>query len=819
MKISYNWLKAYLPIDLPVQKVGEILTGTGLEVEGIEKIETVTGGLEGLVVGLVLSAEKHPNADKLTLTTVDIGSGEPLQIVCGAPNVAAGQKVVVATVGTMLYPVEGEPFVIKKSKIRGETSEGMICAEDEIGLSHNHDGILILSPETEIGLPAKTALNLTEDYVFEIGLTPNRSDAGCHIGVAKDLAAALAINHGYEIKTKTPSVESFHVDNHNLSIPVAVENTEACLRYAGLTISNVTIKESPDWLKDCLKAIGIRPINNVVDATNFVLHDLGQPLHAFDADQIEGGKIVVKNLSAGTRFKTLDEVERTLDAEDLMICNGNNQGLCIAGVFGGITSGVTEKTKHIFLESACFHPQYIRRSSNRHNLRTDAATRFEKGVDPNLAVNALKRAALVIKEVAGGQISSEITDIYPNPVEKLTITLTYAHLKKLLGITIPPVKVKAILSALEMEILDETQESLKVAVPTNKVDVHREADLIEEVIRIYGLNNIPFTNTITSAIAYTQKPDVQAVKNVTANLLTGLGLNEIMTASITNINYYSENEQVGLVRLLSSVNANYNIMRKNMLYSGLEVIAHNQNHKNTDLRFFEFGHTYQYIQSETQGNHPTQNYIESSHLSIFLTGNQQNEIWRSKQREVNFYDLKEITDKILERFGITPVQLVIPSNENTAFEYTLQYFYRKRLLAETGKVKKSKLQLFEVKNPVYFANLNWENLIWALKQIKTGFTVIPKYPNVRRDLALLLDESVSFSQIADIAVKSAGNLLQSVNLFDVYEDESKLGKNKKSYAVSFILQDSEKTLTDKEIERVMMRITDACKQQLQAELR
>lgn len=819
MKISYNWLKAYLPIDLPPKKVGEILTDTGLEVEGIEKIEAIAGGLEGLVVGLVLTAQKHPNADKLTLTTVDVGSSEPLQIVCGAPNVAEGQKVIVATVGTTLYPKEGEPFVIKKSKIRGETSEGMICAEDEIGLGSSHDGIMILPPDTVVGIPAKEALNLQEDDVFEIGLTPNRSDAGCHIGVAKDLAAALMINYGSTVKVSLPSVNSFTIDNTDLQIPITVENYDACPRYAGLTISGVAIKESPDWLKDCLIAIGIRPINNVVDATNFVLHELGQPLHAFDADHIEGGKVVVKNLPSGTKFTTLDEVSRTLHEEDLMICNGQDEGMCIAGVFGGSSTGVTVNTKNIFLESACFSPRHIRRTSTRHGLRTDAASRFEKGVDPNQTVYALKRAALIIKEVAGGQISSDITDLYPTPIEKLKVPLTYGHLKKLLGIGVPAEQVKAILHALEMDILEETSEGLLVAVPTNKVDVHREADVIEEIVRIFGLNNIPFTNSIKSAIVYTQKPDVQAVKNAIANLLTGLGFQEILTTSITNVNYYDESDQEGLVRLLSSVNVNYNIMRKNMLYSGLEVIAHNQNHKNTDLRLFEFGQTYHLQKPTTDEASSVDNYTESANLSLFLSGVYHLESWRGKHREVNFFDAKEIADKIIERLGIQAIQISISQTTDSSLDYTLQYHHRKRLLAEIGKVSKPKQRSFDLKSPVYYASLNWDNLIWALQKNKTGFTPIPKYPSVRRDLAMLLDDSITFAQIADIAVKNAGNLLQTVNLFDVYEDETKLGKNKKSYALSFILQDTTKTLTDKDIERTMSRITDACKQQLNAELR
>lgn len=815
MKISYNWLKQYLPIDLPAEKMAEILTGIGLEVEGTEKTEAIPGGLQGLVTGLVLTAQKHPNADKLTLTTVDVGQPQPLQIVCGAPNVAAGQKVIVATVGAVLYPVGSEPFTIKKSKIRGETSEGMICAEDEIGTGTGHDGILVLPPQTPVGIPAKDALQLPEDYVFEIGLTPNRSDAGCHIGVAKDLTAVLKVNYSMEIAVQMPDVSGFKPDNNQLPINVVVENTQACPRYAGVSISGVTVKESPQWLQERLKSIGLRPINNVVDITNFVLHELGQPLHAFDADHIDQKTVRVKNLPQGTTFTTLDEVTRTLNADDLMICNGSNQGMCIAGVFGGIGSGVTAQTQNIFLESACFNPRFVRRTATRHNLRTDAATRFEKGVDPNLTVYALKRAALLIKELAGGTISSNITDIYPQPVAKLKVTLTYNHLKRLLGIDMPPKQVKNILNALEIDILEETPDALLLAVPTNKTDVHREADVIEEIIRIYGLNNIPFTNKIQSSVSYTQKPHSQALKNIVADLLAGIGFQEIMSASISNANYYTENDSKDLVKLLSSINVDYNVMRKTMLYSGLEVIARNQNRKNTDLRLFEFGHTYSVLQNEK--NQPQ--YAEQEHLALFLCGNHTRESWRLQPRELNFFDAKEAIDKVLERLGIAALQQQIIAQPTNDCQYTLAYYHQNEPVAVIGPVTTQKQRQFDLKQPVYFANIYWNAILKLLSNQKLGFTEIPRFPSVRRDLALLLDKEITFAQVADVAVKNAGALLQSVNLFDIYEDQAKLGHNKKSYAIAFVLQDNTKTLTDKDIERVMNRIEAACRQQLHAELR
>ena len=664
MKISYNWLKDYLNIDLTAEKAGEILTDIGLEVEGIEKTQSIEGGLAGLVVGEVKSAEQHPNADRLRVTTVDIGNGENLQIVCGAPNVAAGQKVIVATVGTTLYPISGEAFQIKKGKIRGEASLGMICAEDEIGVGTSHDGIIVLDAATAVGTPAKEVFDMKEDYIIEIGLTPNRSDATCHIGVAKDLAAALRVNHAFEGEVNMPSVADFAIDNKDLEIAVSVQNQAACPRYAGLSISNIEVKDSPEWLQEKLKAIGVRPINNIVDVTNFILHELGQPLHAFDAEKVTGKQIIVKNLAQDTPFVTLDEMERKLQSTDLMICNGNSEPMCIAGVFGGLKSGVTHKTKHIFLESACFEAIGIRKTGTQHLLRTDAATRFEKGVDPNGTLYALKRAALLIKEVTGGQISSEIIDIYPQKIEKAQIRVRYQRVETLMGVSISPAEIKNILTALEMDIVSEDEASLTVAVPTNKADVLREIDIIEEITRIYGSNNIAFPPQLKTALAYTEKPNKVAVFNRVADFLVSNGFYEIMGTSISNINYYAENNKT-VVPLLNSLNADLNSLRNKMLYSGLEVVSHNQNYQNTDLQLFEFGRTYGRFEKEGQ-----QNYTEQKHITLYLTGNKQQESWRNEgEIAYDFFDLKAIVNQILKLLGLfdglQAKQLTDPSNSVT----------------------------------------------------------------------------------------------------------------------------------------------------------
>lgn len=810
MKISYNWLKDYLPVDMNPEKVGKILTDIGLEVEGIEEIGGIEGGLAGLVVGEVKTAVQHPNADKLKLTTVDVGNGEPLAIVCGAPNVAAGQKVVVATVGSTLYPIEGKPFKIKKGKIRGEVSLGMICAEDEIGLGTDHDGIIVLPDTTKVGMPAIDAFDLDTDYIFEVGLTPNRSDAICHLGVAKDLLAALQINHDFDKNIKVPSVTGFKVDNTKLNVGVKVENTEACPRYSGVTITGVTIKESPEWMQIRLNAIGIRPINNVVDITNFILHELGQPLHAFDADKIDGQEVIVKNLPQDTAFVTLDEKERKLNAKDLIICNGKEEPMCMAGVFGGLTSGVTDTTTNIFLESACFHPIKTRQTATRHNLRTDAAIRFEKGVDPNGTVYALKRAVLLIKELAGGTIASEIVDVYPTKVARPIITVQYKRINSLIGVEIPAAEVKAILTALDIQTVSETAETLTVSVGTNRADVLREVDIIEEILRIYGFNKVPIPTTLQSAIVSEAKPNPTKLRNLISDFLASKGFNEMMGTSISNSVYYGEGKNV--VTLLKSLNANLDVLRKNMLYSGLEAIIHNQNHKNTDLHLFEFGKTYE-VYAKESGNQ----YQEYSHLSFFVTGNTSPESWQHPQRKVAFFDVKKVVNEVLQRLGISRFNSVESKSEQLA--YGLQYKMGKQVLVDFGLVHPKICKNFGIKQAVFYADFNWDTILTILKRHKVTFTPINKYPSVRRDLALLIDKQTSFGQVETIAKKTGKKLLQSVNLFDIYADESKIGKGKKSYAVSFVFQDANKTLTDKEIDKVMNKLIATYQKQLGAELR
>ncbi len=811
MKISYNWLKDYLNIDLSPDELSVILTDIGLEVEGLEHTQAVAGGLAGLVIGEVKTAEKHPNADRLKVTTVDVGTEELLHIVCGAPNVAAGQKVVVATVGTMLYPTAGEPFKIKKGKIRGEVSMGMICAEDEIGLGVEHDGIIVLPDSVQIGQPAKTAFDLNEDYVFEIGLTPNRSDAFCHIGSAKDVLAFLKVHHNFTGKVTMPSVANFKVDNHDLTIPVEVENYEACPRYTGVSIKGVTIKESPDWMKERLLAVGVRPINNIVDITNFVLHEIGQPLHAFDADKIAGGKIIVKNLPENAPFLSLDEVERKLFAEDLMICDANSKGMCIAGVFGGLDSGVTDSTTNIFLESACFHPIKTRVSATRHNLRTDAAMRFEKGVDPNVSVYALKRAAMLIKELGGGEIASEIVDIYPQKVAKKEVLVRYKKVNTLLGTKLSGEEIKNIITALEMDIVAEDENSITAAVPTNKVEVTREVDMIEEIVRIYGLNNIPFPEQMRSSLSYRPSPDPQAIRKRTSDFLVAKGLNEMMGTSITNSSYYEGETDV--VKILKSMNANMDVMRKRMVYSGLEAVKHNQNHYQTNVTLFEFGKTYNTYQKDDINQ-----YNEQEHLTLFLSGNKNNESWQGAQQPYTFFDLKALVQQLFEKLGLMNV-MRSRDYKGEELSYGMELMSRKKTVVSFGALNHKLLKQMGIKQAVLYADFNWSYILELMKYQKVNFAEIARFPSVRRDLALLLNKEVNFGDVAAIAIKTDKKLLKTVNLFDIYDDESKIGKGKKSYAVSFIFQNYEKTLTDKEIDKIMQKLIHNYEKQLGATLR
>ncbi len=814
MTISLNWLKQYTDIRIDPVRIGEILTELGLELEGMEEVESIRGGLRGVVTGVVTECRKHPNADKLSLTKVDIGAGAELSIVCGAPNVASGQKVLVATVGATLYPLGSEePLVLKKAKVRGEESEGMICAADELGLGEDHSGILVLPADTPIGLPAAGYFNVEKDVVYEIGLTPNRSDATNHIGVARDLAAALRINHAHPGTLRLPSVEDFTVHSRDLPIEVRVDNPDACPRYSGVCIQGVTIGESPNWLKKRLASIGIRAINNVVDITNFILHEMGQPLHAFDYDEIAGQMVVVRTLPEGAPFLSLDEVERKLSAEDLMICDGNHQGMCIGGVFGGIRSGVKEGTRNIFLESAHFSPKYIRRSSMRHNLRTEAAKVFEKGSDPNITVYALKRAAMLICDLAGGRIASDIIDIYPNPIRPAQVELRYDHISRLIGIDIPKSELYAILDALDMPRVVETTESFNVTVPTNKADVLREADVIEEILRVYGYNKVPVPTQIRTAATQAPKPDPYAVRNAVSDYLSAVGFHEMMALSLSESRYYRELlpavADAELVYINNTSNVNLDIMRPTMLFSALEAAVHNQNRQQIDLKLYEFGKTYRIKGSSI---------VEQSHLSLLLTGIRAPETWLEKTpRPSDFYLLKTFCTNILERLGAGACQE--SPIDNPAFAYGLRFHRGERVLAELGKVAAPISKAMDIRGEVFYADIRWDALIDAVTKQKISYREVGKFPSVRRDLALVVENSVKFSDIAAIAGKTGKGLLKDLNLFDVYENEQVLGAGKKSCAVSFIFEDPARTLQDKDVEKVMDQLIREFESKLGASIR
>ncbi len=814
MRVSLNWLKTYLAIDLPPEKVGEILTDIGLEVEGMETVESIPGGLEGVVVGHVLECGRHPNADRLSVTRVDVGDGEPLHVVCGAPNVAAGQKVMVATVGATLHPVGSEePLTIKKGKIRGEVSEGMICAEDELGLGESHDGIMVLPEDSEVGQPARDYFQLETDIVYEIGLTPNRSDATNHVGVARDLAAALKINYDHPGELQLPSVEGFKVDNHHRPVEVVVEDPAACPRYAGLTIEGITVGESPDWLKRRLQAVGVRPLNNIVDATNYVLHELGQPLHAFDLAEVKGQKIIVRTLPQNTKFQSLDEMERTLTDDDLMICDGDSNGMCIAGVFGGLRSGVKATTHSIFLESAHFSPKYVRRTSMHHNLRTDAAKVFEKGSDPNVTVYALKRAALLIQELAGGEVASELIDLYPEPVQPLPVAVNYARVNRLIGVEIPRETIHAILAAMDMPVLDDDGENFTVAVTTNKTDVTREADVIEEILRIYGFNKVPIPDKIKTAMAIAPQPDPTELRRQIGALLTGAGFHEMMALSLSQSKYY-EGGATGLPRealvfVNNTANVHLDIMRPDMLFSGLEAVLHNQNRQQNDLKLFEFGRTYRKTEK---------GYAETEHLSLFLTGRRWPENWiTGDERPVDYYTLKAFVGQVLGRLGLDGYQET--SFQDDTFLYGMRYHRGPRILAEFGQVSGKLTRALDIRGAVYFADLHWGPLVQATGKHSVQYAEVSKYPGTRRDLALVVEKSVKFTDIVSIARKAGKNLLKEVNLFDVYENKEQLGAGKKSYAVSLFFEDPNKTLKDKEVDKVMDKLIAQSEAQLGAVIR
>lgn len=798
MKISYNWLKQFVQIDKTPQELSLILTDIGLEVESVDKIQPVVGGLEGLVIGEVLTCVQHPNADRLRVTTVNVGGKENLQIVCGAPNVGAGQKVVVATVGTTVYPLEGDPFKIKESKIRGEVSQGMICAEDEIGLGKSHDGIMILAEDTEIGIHAKDHFKMDDDFVFEIGLTPNRADAASHLGVARDLAAYFRSD--YEM----PDLSAFKTDNENLVIPVDVEDLDACPRYSSVTISGVTVAESPDWLKDKLKVIGLRPVNNVVDVTNYVLHGLGQPLHAFDADKIAGGKVIVKKVAEETPFITLDDAERKLSAEDLMICNAEAP-MCIAGVFGGKTSGIDAGTQNIFLESAYFNSVSVRKTAKRHGLKTDASFRFERGTDPEITVTALKYAAMLIKELAGGEISSSVSDIYPNHIRPFEFEVSYTNINKLIGANIPSAEIKHIITALGITATSTSDDTLALRVPSFKVDVTRECDITEEVLRIYGYNNIEIPSKVNASLSYSIKPEKENTQNAIADLLAANGYAEIMCNSLTKSAYSKNLDEA--VFILNPLSSDLNVMRQHMLMPALESVAYNQNRKNADVKFYEFGKTYHLI---------NERYVERQRLLLLISGAKQSEQWNHQAKPVTFYNLKAAVDGIISRLGISGYQTDTLNDGH--FAYGIKYFRGDKSIVSFGAATKADRKLADVHAEVFYADFDWAAILDIVKKNKIVNKELSKYPQVRRDLSLLIDQGVTFDTLKGIAFKTDKKLIKAVGVFDVYVGD-KLPEGKKSYGLNFILQDEEQTLTDKQIESTMQKLIANLTQQAGAEIR
>ncbi len=815
MNISLNWLKDYLKTDLDVEEICEILTSIGLEVGGYEKFESIRGGLKGLVIGEVKTCIPHPDSDHLHITTVDLGAGSLSPIVCGAPNVAAGQKVVVATIGTVLYDGDKE-FVIKKSKIRGQESEGMICAEDEIGIGDDHSGIIVLPDTARVGTPAAEYYNITSDYVIEVDITPNRVDGASHLGVARDLAAYL--QQKQDIQYTLPSVEQFRADSNTSGISIEVLRPEACPRYAGVTIEGVEIKDSPDWLKVRLKAIGLHPINNVVDVTNYILFELGQPLHAFDLNKVKGNKVVVRSFPTGTKFVTLDGVERELNENDLMVCN-TVEPMCIAGVFGGQESGITENTKNVFLESACFDPVFVRKTARRHGLNTDASFRFERGTDPNIVIYALKRAALLIKELGRGKITSEIIDIYPTPVQDFEVEVRYAHIDRLIGKQIGKEQIKKILRSLEIKIVQETEEGLLLHVPPYRVDVRREADVIEDILRIYGFNNIEVPAKVNSTLSYSEKPDDFRLKNIIADLLTANGFNEIMNNSLTKASYFENLETYkpeNTVMIFNPLSSDLNAMRQTLLFGGLESIAYNVNRKSNSLRLFEFGKAYTFHKKEGE-NHLKQ-YQEEDKLSLFITGNKTPQSWNSREEKTDFFNIKAYCEMILTRLGLKVGSLSVSACEEDIYREGLTYSQNGKHIVTLGMLSAKVLKTTDVEQDVYYAEFSWENILKIVKNQTIGYVPMPKFPAVKRDLALLLDKKVTFKEVKDLALRTEKDLLKSVSLFDVYEGE-KLGEGKKSYAVSFTLQDNEKTLTDKQIDRIMNKLMGTYKHQLGAEIR
>ena len=814
MKISYKWLKDYVDFNLSPEEVSRILTDTGLEVEGLEEVESVKGGLKGVVIGKVLTCKPHENSDHLSVTTVDLGDGEPVQIVCGAPNVAEGQTVPVATVGATLYSGD-EEFQIKKSKIRGEASSGMICAEDELGLGSDHDGIMVLEDGVKPGTPASEYFNVESDYVFEIGLTPNRIDGASHIGTARDLAAFLNMNAATSYKK--PSVDDFKIDRSDNPIKLTIEDKDGCFRYTASTIEGIEVKESPEWLKNRLKAIGQKPINNVVDITNYVLHEVGQPLHAFDMDQIEGNHVIVKTLPNGTKFTTLDEEERELTDRDLMICN-EKEGMCIAGVFGGNKSGVTEKTTRVFLESAWFNPVRVRKTARYHGLNTDASFRFERGTDPNITVYALKRAMLLIKELAGGEITSDILDDYSSPAAPFEIKFSLKRFYTLAGKEIDKELVIKILKSLEIEVEDKG-DVLDLKVPPYRVDVQREADVTEEILRIYGFNNIEISDTVHSSLSYQPKPDEEALRNRISDMLTGTGFNEAMSNSITKAEYFEKFESFKAeesVMLMNPLSNDLNAMRQTLLFSGMEAVEYNANRQNADLKLYEFGKVYFYNKGDYENS--LKAYKERWQLAITITGNKNTENWNESVNASSFYELKAHADNVLKRMGVSIDEIQQEYLSNDICREGLIYKYKNKEIARLMIVSKQVKSHFDLKNDVYFAQLEWEYLVKLYGKTTTQINEVSKFPAVRRDMALLLDKKVTFDELKQAALKAEKKLIKNVGLFDVYEGEN-IEEGKKSYAMSFIIQDEEKTLKDKQIDKIMNKLKGTFEHQFGAQLR
>ena len=821
MNISYNWLKEYIDLDLTPQETADALTSLGLETGSVEKVESIKGGLQGLVIGEVLTCVEHPDSDHLHITTVNLGDGnQPSQIVCGAPNVAAGQHVIVATLGTKLYDGDKE-FVIKKSKIRGVESFGMICAEDEIGVGTSHDGIIVLPADTVPGTPAREYYNITDDYMLEVDLTPNRIDAASHYGVARDLAAWLALQ-GKKANLRLPQTDIYKADRTDGAIEVTVENTEACPRYSGVTIRNIKVAESPKWLKDYLTAAGQRPINNIVDITNFVLLAFNQPLHCFDLAKVKGGKVVVRTVPEGTKFVTLDEVERTLTDHDLMICNAE-EPMCIGGVFGGLDSGVTETTTDVFIESAYFNPTWVRKTARRQGLNTDSSFRFERGIDPNTTVKFLKIAATLIKELAGGEICGEIVDIKSQDFPPFPVTLRYEYVDNLIGKKIGNDTIKNILKSLEIEITDESADELQLLVPTYRVDVQRPCDVVEDILRVYGYNNVEFGETLHSSLSYKGETDVkQHMQTLISEQLTATGFNEILNNSLTAVSYYEGSEIYPIgncVKLLNPLSSDLGVMRQTLLYGGLESISHNINHKSGNLRFYEFGNVYSFDPAADGSTKLLAPYSEHTSMGIWMSGNNHDANWNEPQRRLTVYDLKAVVDNIFARIGLDQKEIVAEQSSSEIFSATLTFKHRTgKVLGELGIIKATVRKKFDIDQDVFFAQFNWDALVKMTQKRSVTFTDLPKTQPVKRDLALLIDKNVTFAQIEQVVRQSERKLLRNVTLFDVYEGKN-LEEGKKSYAISITLQDDEKTLQDKQIDTTMNKIIANLQKQLDAKLR